>query len=409
MNIIINEIAIIKELLLQRKITEAINKIIILLEKTHKNQYEFLIKDLIKIELKNKSANYDNIINILLLIINNEYKFNISDYIIKFYNEVNQNNFKKAKLYLDIISKSYILGIQCDITRELNEFLIKKETKNSFYETLSYNNSIINAINNTYQDGYILIRKMKKSLDKELKNILIYNNKIIRNDIIVNKEKITILKLINLSEKVTKEDIINKAMKEYNEKNYNKYIDEYIFLISEDKNNVNYYNKIAIGYLKLEKYEKAKYFFTQAYFLDKKNGKKSLNYEKIFEKIDNFENKKIAKDNFVSKSSNIIDIENLYKSLNITDDVLDLIYSITNVNEIVKQLDFSYEKKNILILILAKEYYLLGNDNLGDSYLRFYEKTKNKSKRTLKLYNEINKNKKFYKNREDKKLYILKK
>ena len=59
------------------------------------------------------------------------------------------------------------------------------------------------------------------------------------------------------------------------------------------------------------------------------------------------------------------------------------------------------EQKAISLLILARENYTQENYTAGDKYLKKVEKMKDKTKFVISLFEEIRKNKIFYKNRVD--------
>ena len=59
------------------------------------------------------------------------------------------------------------------------------------------------------------------------------------------------------------------------------------------------------------------------------------------------------------------------------------------------------EQKAIATLVLARESYAQENYTMGDQYLKKVEKSKNKTKFVTSLFEEIQKNKRFYKNRVD--------
>ena len=62
-------------------------------------------------------------------------------------------------------------------------------------------------------------------------------------------------------------------------------------------------------------------------------------------------------------------------------------------------MNLSLYQRNIVAIILAKEYYQNEDYNIGDMYLKLVEGTKGKSSETRSLLNEVRKNKRFYKYR----------
>ncbi len=61
----------------------------------------------------------------------------------------------------------------------------------------------------------------------------------------------------------------------------------------------------------------------------------------------------------------------------------------------------SYEQVDTLRLEYAKRYYLQGCCTKGDQFLKSVEQNKNKTKHTIKLLEELKRNKRVYTNRND--------
>lgn len=59
------------------------------------------------------------------------------------------------------------------------------------------------------------------------------------------------------------------------------------------------------------------------------------------------------------------------------------------------------EETDIVKLLYAREYYTQGDDDKGDLFLTSVERSKNKTNKTRKIIEEIRKNKRFYKNRQE--------
>lgn len=69
-----------------------------------------------------------------------------------------------------------------------------------------------------------------------------------------------------------------------------------------------------------------------------------------------------------------------------------------SIEQAVQQLNLSPEEMNIVKLIYAREYYRQRNFEQGDQLLKSFEKSKNRTKTTNKLCEEIRRNKRFYQN-----------
>lgn len=93
------------------------------------------------------------------------------------------------------------------------------------------------------------------------------------------------------------------------------------------------------------------------------------------------------------------DIDNYYGIENMPE-FAQLIISGINIDDACVTLGLNDEQKSIATLILAREYYLQENYTIGDQYLKKVEKTKNKTKLVISLFEEIRRNKRFYRNRD---------
>lgn len=81
-----------------------------------------------------------------------------------------------------------------------------------------------------------------------------------------------------------------------------------------------------------------------------------------------------------------------------------LINKLQNEQNNNKIITVNEENDIISDLLLAKNYYSNGDYTLGDSILKKVEQTKNKSKTVKLLFEEIRRNKRFYKNRSNRSL-----
>lgn len=94
------------------------------------------------------------------------------------------------------------------------------------------------------------------------------------------------------------------------------------------------------------------------------------------------------------------DIENYYGIKNINE-LAELISSGINIDDACATLGLNDEQKAIATLVLARECYAQENYTIGDKYLKKVEKSKNKTKFVTSLFEEVRKNKRFYRNRVD--------
>lgn len=97
------------------------------LDSIDQRKYEFLIVNLIKISIIEEDLYFTRPINALENVSSGNLEFNISEYIIAFYENLAKNKFDQARIYLDIISKSDNLGQPCVLTKGLEQILKNTE------------------------------------------------------------------------------------------------------------------------------------------------------------------------------------------------------------------------------------------------------------------------------------------
>ena len=74
-----------------------------------------------------------------------------------------------------------------------------------------------------------------------------------------------------------------------------------------------------------------------------------------------------------------------------------------DVETACQELGMTDEQIDTIRLIFAREFYTQGNYEKGDQFLKNVEKSKNKTKFTSKLFDEVRRNKRFYINRPSEK------
>ena len=84
-----------------------------------------------------------------------------------------------------------------------------------------------------------------------------------------------------------------------------------------------------------------------------------------------------------------------------------IIESGLDVETACKRRNMTAEQIDKIKLLYAKEYFKKDEIKLGETFLKSYCKSENKTKETISLFNEIVKNKKFYKSRTNDDLKIL--
>lgn len=111
------------------------------LEKNEKEEYQFLIEDLIRISIINDDTDFITPITTLMLIGLDKFKLNTIDYVGSFYDSLEQSRFDEASIYLDIIGKSKELNKTLllppkigKLWNNINEMLDKEEVVGEGYD-----------------------------------------------------------------------------------------------------------------------------------------------------------------------------------------------------------------------------------------------------------------------------------
>ena len=99
---------------------------------------------------------------------------------------------------------------------------------------------------------------------------------------------------------------------------------------------------------------------------------------------------------------------NEYYGLKNIEKVFEMLKKGDSIETISQNLEFNEEEYNLVNLIIAREYYFIGNYLMGDNYLKKVLKANNKSLNVRNILEEIKQNKKFYKNRDHLSLLLTK-
>ena len=198
-------------------------------------------------------------------------------------------------------------------------------------------------------------------------------------------------------EYVNHKRLIKEMEKEYERKNYKKFIEKSLLYLNTSKYTVSStYKKIGIAFFRLKEIDKAIDFLTAAKLMNKKYLLDGV--------IDNLKNNIIqytvydmkSNPQFCEEEFEYLDYDSEFETFNN--------YVISNnmtIEDTCKKLDLSEEEKYIIILKYAKYYYLMGEDEKGDIFFKEAINMKDKSKTIKDIIDEIDKNRKFYKYRND--------
>ncbi len=428
----------------------------------NKDDYEFLIVDLIKISLLEKDIAFTKPMTALTLISRENYFFDISTYIQEFYLNLSQNKFEEARIYLDIISNSNKLGQDCVITDGLYQVLEETE------KMLNYkrNNTVLNTVDNALENNSLSniqpqtnhnkaeqqvidspvktkvktetkpikkeeIEKEKRNSEKEFldkkyeelldkKGIILLkpmdNNRInlilemIKEypDMVAfiigeeNKQQIVLRYKPEITEYIDRKNLINLGNQAYKDGNYTECIENYLQLLQLFDNPKSViYSKLGLAYMKIWQIPLAIDYLTIANDLAKKDNL-GYDFSDLIAKLKGDIPKEDQKPRFImtQKDFDYSDIEDYYGIDNFVE-INDYINeSGLDVETACEQLGLTLEEIDIIKLIYAKEFYIQGNYTIGDTFLKSVERSKNKTATTKEIFEEIRRSKKFYQNRK---------
>lgn len=147
-------------------------------------------------------------------------------------------------------------------------------------------------------------------------------------------------------------------------------------------------------------------YFTVATELSKKE-EKSYDFTDLIAKLKGTIDKKNKKPRFTMKVEDFNNNDNYYGIENFDEITSYILESKLDVETACQKLNISNEEIDIIRLIYARKFYSQGSYDKGDQFLKSVEQSKNKSEFTIKLIEEIRKNKKFYINRSNENEKIL--
>ncbi len=321
-----------------------------------------------------KNHNYQDLKNLLLN--QKNCLTEIDKEILKIINEPTINieniNFKNNKLIKKLLK---------EIVLEEHEEIIDKDLE----KKLNF------IIQNVYENGIDIIDNFNK------KSIYNYIRK--RNDIsILELGHKAILKYSPYpSVHLNFDNLLKEGKLAYNNKDYYKSIKIFRKLLEQSSPNSFIYAQLGLAYMKVFNLEVAIQYLTVANLL---NEDKKFDYSKLIESLKQSLNQEQAFD-FKSELNEYYGLKNIEK-------VFEMLKKGDSIEIISQNLEFNEEEFNLVNLIIAREYYFIGNYLMGDNYLKKVLKANNKSLNVRNILEEIKQNKKFYKNREHLSLLLTK-
>ena len=452
----INDFVSVISYLLNDEIDKAFECLNIYMDNTHKGEFKFLIVNLIKLGLLKKDFSFSEAMIELSLMNKDNYNINISKYIQEFYLSISEKKYDKARIYLDILSKSNDIGI-CSINLDnlykllsLNESDITKKNNNN---SISKNNYIEKKKNQTNVEDYsgnairnnseqIIPIDVKRNKEKKISTIRIENDKkmieelhcqlkenkgilllkpmsevrinsildIIKNysdlsafTIIDDGRQRIVLKYQEFDDYFSVDEHVADATQYYKNGEYDKCIEiELNILKNSEYNKASNYSFIGLSYMKLHNRTQAIDYLKIANYLAKVN-KKEHRFDDLIlyltggiDKPDRKPKVKFLEEEFDDS------YDSYYYGISNFDFINSyIVNSGLDVESACIELGLSNEDINIINLIYAKEYYKIDHKEIGDLFLKYVEQNKDKSTKVKKILDDISKNKALYKHKKD--------
>ena len=404
------------------------------LKAINKEKYEFLIVSLTKISLIEKDSAFTKPLLTLIDISKDTYKLNIMDYIQQFYITLAQNKFEEAKIYLNIITRlKDLVGTNVlvdDLLQALKNAEGKQESRISVVELLpdpvpikveqeetvptemveqskplQKRDSTIEFIEREHKllvenQGIIILKPMNSERRKLIHNIVSQYPDMVSFSIGAEPNKQMVLRYRKASnEYIDIKKLVEDSKLYYRSGNYKKCIETNLQILQTNNPSAITYSRMGMSYLKLGNIEEAITYLTVATHISTVQGGK-LDYSDLVVKlkytVDSEDDKPYFKMNEDSFKN---DLQENYGIKNLDEITAYIFENNLDVETACRELGVPSEQVNIIRLIFAKKYYSQGNYSMGDIFVRTVEKSKNKTPFTLRLLDEVRRNKKFYINR----------
>jgi len=452
------------EYLRNKQVEQAIQQMHSYLQVLGKEQYTFLLDDLIKISIIIHDLLYQKVIVAFTCINKEKFMLDISSYVESFYNALKEHSFEEAELYLHIISSSKLdLNFQIELVLEKafddvkqRAVGIEKETRTAIIQTNDFNQNN-EQVKEVVEEN--TVRKKTPNQDEMQSNKKISEDRI---KIYVDKKigelgKVKGLVLLNeMSREERKvvhtyiESLPNVTSfsigTEQNRRVVLRYIDETLnnaqidfkyerSLVKEAFANQDYSTciKISLKLLSQKNFRANKFDYKSLAFASFKRGNKerAITYFTIVTELNKINPKYYnVRDDYsdlIAELKGEIPEEDRKKKVKVdlrefekSDEEDITIRNLQNISKLVFEENlsideacnqFQMDEEEILIIKLefARLSYMKGDTIIGDQILKIVEQSEGKSKVVLGLLDDIRRNRNLYakKSVEDEKIYEL--
>lgn len=278
-----------------------------------------------------------------------------------------------------------------------------KKTEISKQTSVDYDDSkyINEKLNELYEKGIILLKPMDSSRRKRIHNIVKDIPDVTSFSIGTDSNRQIVLRFKPfINEYPNFSAIAKEGNNAYNNGQYDDCIESYRKLLEIGEPKAWIYAKLGLAYMKRSDKNTAIDYLTIATALSKEE-QTDFDFTELIASLKgliNPEDKKprikMTTDDFGNDTENYYGIENI-------NEFAELVNSGSNIDDACITLGLNDEQKAIATLVLARESYAKGNYTIGDQYLKKVERSKNKTKFVISLFEEVRKNKRFYRNRVD--------
>lgn len=251
--------------------------------------------------------------------------------------------------------------------------------------------------------GVILLKPMDNSrIDRIVKMIENYPDMVAFVIGEENKQQVVLRYKPIIDEYVDGKNLITLGNQAYKEGNYDECIANYLQLLQLfDNPKAIVYSKLGLAYMKKWKIPLAIDYLTIATDLSKKENV-NFDFSVLIAKLKGDISEEDSKPYFkmTQEDFDYSDVDDYYGIDNFLEINSFIIESGLDVETACEQLGISLEEVDIIKLIYAREFYTQGSYDKGDIFLKSVERSKNKTKNTKKIFEEVRNNKRFYQNRK---------
>ena len=285
--------------------------------------------------------------------------------------------------------------VQKPVVSQVEKTITTTETRDSEKEFLeSKHDLLLNG------QGMILLRPMNSERRKRIHEMVKEYPDMVSFSIGEGENRQIVLRYKPfIDEYVDVKNLINMGNLAYKEGNYDSCIEDYLQLLQFGEPRAFVYAKLGLAYMKKWDKEKATDYLTIATQLSKQE-KGEFDFTELIASLNGLIAQEDKKPRFRMKAEDFgNDIQNHYGIENLDEITSYILECGLDVESACKELDMTDEQIDTIRLIYAREFYSLGNYEKGDQFLNSVEKSKNKTKFTSKLFEEVRRNKRFYINR----------